>query len=77
LQMRYGWGFGVPCYLVGSYVGFSRVYGQRHWFMDVLGGASIALAANVLFTTRYSKRKYKIEPILEEDRRGISVNWEL
>lgn len=77
LQMRYGWGFGIPCYLMAGYVGFSRVYSQKHWFMDVLGGASIALAANVLFTTRYSKRNYTIEPIIEEDRRGISLKWDL
>lgn len=77
LQMRYGWVYGAPCYLYAGYVGFSRVYGQRHWFMDVLGGAAIALAANVLFTTPYPDRKCKIEPILEQERRGISLNWEL
>ncbi len=77
LQMRYGWGFGIPCYLFAGYVGFSRVYGQRHWFMDVLGGAAIAVSANVLFTTPYPKRKYTIEPILEEDRKGIKLQWDL
>lgn len=77
LQMRYGWGFGIPCYLAAGYVGFSRVYGQRHWFMDVLGAAAIAVSANVLFTTPYPKRKCIIEPILEEDRRGIKLQWEM
>lgn len=77
LQMRYGWGFGIPCYLFASYVGFSRVYGQRHWFMDVLGGAAIAISANVLFTTPYPKKKCTIEPILEENRRGVKLKWDL
>lgn len=77
LQIRYGWGYGVPCYLVASYVGFSRVYGERHWFRDVLGGAAIALAANVLFTRPDPKRRYKVEPILEKSRSGFSfsVDW--
>lgn len=77
LQMRYGWWFGAPCYLAASYVGFSRVYGQRHWFRDVLGGAAIAVAANVLFTTRYCGKKLQVDPILEEDRKGISLHWDL
>jgi len=77
LQMRYGWGFGIPSYLAASYVGFSRVYGQKHWFRDVLGGAAIAISANILFTTRYCGKKVQIDPILEEDRKGISLHWEL
>ncbi|MCH9634386.1 MAG: hypothetical protein S4CHLAM7_11340 [Chlamydiae bacterium] len=77
LQMRYGWGFGVPCYLAAGYVGFSRIYGQRHWFRDTLGGAAIAVAANVLFTTRLCKKKVYVAPIIDEDQRGISLFWEL
>ncbi len=77
LQMRYGWWFGAPSYLAASYVGFSRVYGQKHWFRDVLGGAAIAIGANVLFTTRYCGKKVQVDPILEEDRKGISLHWDL
>lgn len=77
LQMRYGWWWGVPCYLCAGYVGFSRIYGQRHWFMDVLGGAAIGVSANVLFTTRYSRKKWKLTPLLEENRVGFVLSWQL
>lgn len=77
LQMRYGWGFGIPCYLFASYVGFSRIYGQRHWFMDVLGGAAIAVSANVLFTRPYDEKKFSLTPICEPNRTGLSFYWQL
>ncbi len=75
LQMRYGMRYGIPAYIVASYVGFSRVYAQRHWFLDVLAGTSLALAANTIFTKPLSEN-YRFIPVLTQDRVGICVSWE-
>lgn len=75
VQMRYGILYGLPCYLYASYVGFSRIYAQKHWFRDVLGATTIAVAANAFFT-KPLMNKYHFIPILERDRAGICVRWE-
>lgn len=77
LQMRYGWAYGIPCYLLASYVGFSRVYAQKHWFMDVLGGAAIAVSTNVLFTRPYKEKKITVTPILDSDCVGLCLSLHL
>ena len=50
LQMRYGWKFGVPAYLLAGYVGYSRVESKHHHTSDVVAGAAIGIAANLVFT---------------------------
>jgi membrane-associated phospholipid phosphatase len=50
LQIRYGWRFGIPAYAVASYVGYSRVEAKRHYTSDVVAGAAIGIAANLVFT---------------------------
>lgn len=75
MQMRYGLVYGIPSYLLASYVGFSRIYAQKHWFRDVLGATAIAMAANAFFTKPFSD-KYQLIPVLERDRAGVSVRWE-
>ncbi len=76
LHMRYGWMYGLPSYLMASYVGFSRVYAYKHWFRDVLGATAIAMAANAFFTKPYSESRYYFIPVLEPDRAGLVVRWE-
>lgn len=76
LHMRYGWIYGLPAYIAASYVGFSRVYAYKHWFRDVLGATTIAMAANAFFTKPYNERKYLFIPQIEPDRAGIMVRWE-
>lgn len=50
LMRRYGWKWGVPAYVVSSYVAWGRVYSQRHDWWDVLGGAAIGAGAAMIFT---------------------------
>jgi membrane-associated phospholipid phosphatase len=50
LQRRYGWGFGIPAYAVASFVGYSRVESKHHYTSDVVAGAAIGIAANLVFT---------------------------
>lgn len=55
IQKRYGWEYGIPAYLLASYVGYSRVYADRHDIYDIAAGAAIGIIASYLFTKPYKK----------------------
>ncbi len=46
LQSRYGWKWGLPAYAAATFVGYSRVHGNRHFADDVLVGAGISFLVN-------------------------------
>lgn len=50
---RYGWRVGVPAYLLASYVGWTRVYANKHDYYDLIGGAAIGVGSAFLFTKVY------------------------
>lgn len=54
-ERRYGWKVGIPAYVLAGYVGWSRVYSNRHDWWDVLGGAAIGTASSYIFTKAYKK----------------------
>ncbi|MEB8346395.1 phosphatase PAP2 family protein [Flavobacteriaceae bacterium KMM 6898] len=62
IQRRYGWRYGWPAYVLASIVGVSRLEGPDgyHHFIDVLGGAVIAVASTYLFTKPYTKNKLQV-----------------
>jgi len=53
LQIRYGWGYGLPAYAVAAFVGWSRVESGRHYWHDVFAGAALGWAASEITTLRY------------------------
>jgi membrane-associated phospholipid phosphatase len=57
IQKRYGLKYGIPAYVVASFVGFSRLEGldDRHDIWDVLAGATVGVGSSYLFTTPYQK----------------------
>ena len=55
LQRRYGWRFGVPAYAVAAYIGWGRIYSQKHYWWDVLAGAAIGAGSALVFTTPFAK----------------------
>lgn len=60
IQRRYGWKYGVPSYLLASYVGYSRIQAKKHDGWDVLGGAVIGIGTSYLFTKPYEKRNIDV-----------------
>ena len=60
VQKRYGWKFGIPFYLLAGYVGWSRVYADRHDYWDVLGGAGLGIGCSYLFTRSYEKDRIDV-----------------
>jgi membrane-associated phospholipid phosphatase len=65
IHIRYGYKYGIPAYLLASYVGYSRVKGvdTKHDVWDVLGGAALGSLTSYLFTTTKDKN-HKITPTL-------------
>lgn len=58
LQRRYGWKLGVPAAAAASFVAWSRVESNNHYTSDVVAGAAIAIAANLVFT--HPRRKVDV-----------------
>jgi membrane-associated phospholipid phosphatase len=60
IQKRYGWNAGIPCYVLASFVGWSRVYANKHDYWDVLGGAVVGIGSAYLFTKKYQKNDLQL-----------------
>ncbi len=60
IQRRYGWKYGVPSYLLASFVGYSRIQAKKHDGWDVLAGATIGIGTSYLFTKPYAKTKVDV-----------------
>ena len=54
LMKRYGWKWGVPAYVVSSFVAWGRVKTDRHDWWDVLGGAAVGAGSAYLFTRPFT-----------------------
>ncbi|NOX32141.1 MAG: phosphatase PAP2 family protein [Deltaproteobacteria bacterium] len=55
LQKRYGWEYGIPAYVGASFVGWSRIESNEHYWQDVLAGAAIGVISTYIFTDAYKK----------------------
>ena len=53
VRNRYGWKYGLPAYVLASFVGYSRVEANQHYTHDVLAGAAIGIISSALFTRPY------------------------
>jgi len=53
LQSRYGSAWGIPAYAAATFVGVSRLHGNRHYAGDVTAGAGIAFLMNQYFVSPY------------------------
>jgi len=63
IMMEYGGWYGVGAYVVAGGVGLCRIYNNRHWFSDVLGGAAIGvLSAHAAYWLLPAERRlFKME----------------
>ncbi|MGZ8414821.1 MAG: phosphatase PAP2 family protein [Gemmatirosa sp.] len=62
------WSAGVPLHLAAAAAGWSRMYENRHWATDVVGGAAIGTVAGVAVT-----RWHRTRPDNALDRRLLGV----
>lgn len=69
IDRRYGWQYALPAYLGASYVGYSRIYADKHYGIDVLAGAAIGVASSYYFTRPY--KGINIVPTVADDGYGL------
>jgi len=62
LQRHLGWKAALPTYTVASYVAISRLHENRHWFSDVVGGATLGLIVGRT-VTRHGRANYALAPV--------------
>lgn len=74
LRKRYGWHYGVPAYVAASFVGYTRIRANEHYFRDVAVGGGIAFVTAYLMTTPY--KGWAIQPEWSAQRRGIRLSRE-
>ncbi|WP_428775292.1 phosphatase PAP2 family protein [Vibrio sp.] len=72
LQSRYGAAWGIPGYVAATYVGASRIYGNRHYADDVVAGAGIAFLVNQYFVSPYTPEGVNLSAAPTQD--GVMVN---
>jgi len=75
LTIRYGWKWGVPAYALATYVGWGRIYSDRHDIWDVLGGAALGAGTALIFTRPFKTQNAEItiSPTFGSGKYGISA----
>jgi membrane-associated phospholipid phosphatase len=76
IDTRYGHTFGIPAYALAAFTGWSRVYADKHFFDDVVSGASISMLWTWFFTTPYGGEKKKSDVMVEKGKPLWSYNWD-
>ena len=74
IQRQYGWRYGVPAYMAASFVGWSRIKAQRHFFDDVVRGATVGVAGN-RYLTRLYDRDIHLTPTADHGTYGLNLNF--
>ena len=75
IQKRYGWKWGIPSYAVATYVGWSRVYGKKHDWVDVASGAALGIGSAYIFTSSFSRKHHlSITPIASNHQIGLHAS---
>ncbi|RAR75494.1 phosphatase PAP2 family protein [Flavobacterium aciduliphilum] len=73
IQRRYGWKYGIPSYILASFVGYSRIQAKKHDGWDVLAGATIGIGTSYLFTKPYEKNKINVS--LNKVDKGYTIGF--
>lgn len=72
IQRRYGWQWGLPSYILSTYVGWTRVYGKKHDWWDVAAGAIIGAGSSYIFTRPFAKEhNLTISPVAGDGHYGV------
>ena len=73
IRERYGWNYGIPAYVIASYVGYSRIEAKRHYTRDVIAGAVIGIGSSLLLTEPLTKSLH-IQPSVASAYYGMTLS---
>ena len=76
LQQRYGPRVGIPSYISALLVGWSRIYGNKHYINDVVGSASISMLSAWAIVPPYDQERLERWRDLERERK-FRYEWEM
>lgn len=62
IHQRYGIQYAIPAYLGATFVGYSRIYADKHDLTDVIVGAVIGSGFSYYFTTPYRFKGIEVQP---------------
>lgn len=71
VHQRYGLQYGLPLYLASSFVGYSRIESREHYFRDVIAGAAIGVASNLLITRPF--KALIVTPVVGKGFEGVMI----
>ncbi len=72
IHLRYGIQYAIPAYMAASYVGWTRIASDNHYFVDVAAGAALGIASSYIFTKPY--HGYVATPLADNGFYGISIS---
>ena len=72
IHKRYGWKYSIPAYIGSSFVGYSRIESDNHYFEDVLAGAAIGIISSFYFAKPY--QGVEITPFADRGNYGIRIS---
>lgn len=70
LHRRYGFETALPAYLAASFVGYSRIHSKKHYPIDVLAGAGLAIGT--VFAIVEPRENVIVMPVVTQDQVGFS-----
>ena len=73
IHFRYGFKYSIPGYIAAIFVGYSRVYSDRHYTSDVLAGAAIGILSSYIFTNTFED--FNVTPNINKE--GLSINFRM
>lgn len=72
LTRRYGWKFGVPAYILSTYVAWGRCFSRQHWVWDCVVGAAVGTGSALIFTTPFArKHNLQLAPVADGNSVGV------
>lgn len=72
IHARYGYKYAIPAYIGASFVGYSRVYADKHFGSDVLAGAALGIVTSFYFAEPY--QGFNITPTVNLGEYGLQVS---
>jgi membrane-associated phospholipid phosphatase len=78
-RKHYGWKLGAPMYAIAGFIGYSRLNKDKHWFSDVLAGATLGYISGITVVRQDDKpvparRTVMVSPILgPHQQRGLQL----
>ena len=70
---RYGIKYGLPSYLAAAFVGYSRVHSKKHYWEDVVAGASLAILNTYLFSKSLKNGNGELDAYIDPSEIKINL----